>query len=224
MTWAKVTVFACRFCVCYLRWAGGSEFPRLGHPLCFPIQYKWPDRQAALPWRHSNSWEVCQCLADVVLAMHRGHNMVVVVHSCKHYLQNHHLLSPPPWDTSPQRSAQGSCTNAPSPGVFLPGEGRGIQFIADPLLNWSQRPSNLINPVRLPVYFAFLNLDEQQWVLNLLQVSQWVLSHLQTRLSPSHPREGRRGLCRALCSWPPCNEPRVFHRRHRLLGSFRTWV
>lgn len=103
------------------------------------------------------SWEVCQFLADVVSATHDERNTVIVVHSCKHCLQNHHLLSPP-WATSLECSAQGSCTNTPSSGVFLPGEGRGIQFIADPLLNWCQHSSHPGSSCTSSNLFCFLQL------------------------------------------------------------------
>lgn len=55
----RLLVFSCRLCVYYLGWARGSGFHQLGHLLCFPIQCKRPDRQAALPWKHSYSLERC---------------------------------------------------------------------------------------------------------------------------------------------------------------------
>lgn len=68
-------------------------------------------------------------------------NNTVVVHACLNTVFratiSSHLLQP----LSLECSAQGSCTNTPSSGIFLPGEGRGTQFIADPLLNWSQLSS-----------------------------------------------------------------------------------
>lgn len=127
-------MFACRLCVCCLRRARGSEFPGLGHALCFPVECNWAGQAG------SSSLKTLTFSRGVPVSGRHGVGNARWAQrgqgcsSCKH-ISSQHL-------PEPAGLAQGSGTNAPSPGVFLPGEGRGTQFIADPLLNWSQPPSN----------------------------------------------------------------------------------
>lgn len=132
----RLPVFLCRLCVYYLRWGRGSGFCWLGHLLGFPIQCKQTGR-AALPWEHSHSFErranfwQTRCWQHMMDTTQPSF-FIFLNTVFKMTIFSHHLnLLPRVPSTRILHKHTQLC-------VFLPGEGRGIQLIADLLLNHSQ--------------------------------------------------------------------------------------